>query len=213
MREARWQSPWQDAARLLAVTAVTTVTAGQGPAAPRRVAGTHRSAALSEHALVGVVEELLLQLQHDLRATGPWAWGGADTGSSHMGPCPAHVPTRLPCVPAPCRVSPPPAACPWRVSPPPAACPCRASPPRAVLTLRSLSDSRKISFTTSLVSAARTVCIVAFVQSVWGKAGGTQLREGPRRPSPHPSALPAEGVRAGPGGGGHIRAHGLQADP
>lgn len=37
------------------------------------------------------------------------------------------------------------------------------------LTFRSLSDSRNINFTTSLVSAARTVCIVAFVQSVCKK--------------------------------------------
>lgn len=51
----------------------------------------------------------------------------------------------------------------------------RHPPHLQVLTFRSLSDSRNISFTTSLVSAARTVCIVAFVQRVWERHGRSSV--------------------------------------
>lgn len=54
------------------------------------------------------------------------------------------------------------------------------------LTFRSLSDSRNISFTTSLVSAARTVCIVACVQRVWERhrRDSVPAERGPQPVSP-----------------------------
>ena len=59
----------------------------------------------------------------------------------------------------------------------------------SALTFRSLSDSRNISFTTSLVSAARTVCIVAFVQRVWERHGGTRSETCRLAARPGPSVL------------------------
>ena len=59
----------------------------------------------------------------------------------------------------------------------------------SALTFRSLSDSRNISFTTSLVSAARTVCIVAFVQRVWERHGGTRSETCHLAARPGPSIL------------------------
>ena len=59
----------------------------------------------------------------------------------------------------------------------------------SALTFRSLSDSRNISFTTSLVSAARTVCIVAFVQRVWERHGGTRSETCHLAAQPGPSIL------------------------
>lgn len=116
----------------------TVPAAGAWPRGSRRLGasgcGAHRSAVVvPENLLVDVVEELLLQLQHNLQADVDVGAGAAGPRLEHSPrPSSGHTPTA-----------------------------------RGSLTFRSLSDSRNISFTTSFVSAARTVCIVAFVQRVW----------------------------------------------
>lgn len=82
---------------------------------------------------------------------------------------------------------------------------CKGSSPggpsQGTLTFRSLSDSRNISFTTSLVSAARTVCMVALVQRVCGRTPGN---------SGHNRGFPGHFPHACPDGGPGYSSQGVR---